>query len=202
MGFKFKELKRWDPVRGLVKVFLSSSKGILIIVSLVIVLWQGYDVTQTYLSKPTSTKFQILPLTSMPNIHLSICNRYEILDCSLSQSSKTCLGQNLPPYVEKGVNNEDIWKIAETSNANVKVSSALSFKDILDQVQFWNDSGNRWETVFDSSRTTIKEEKALFTTQMYPFTNNYTLHCHTLNQDIRTLAPIIKLMRRGNINTG
>jgi hypothetical protein len=57
MGFKFKELKRWDPVRGLVKVFLCSSKGILIIVSLVIVLCQGYDVTQTYLSKPTSTKF-------------------------------------------------------------------------------------------------------------------------------------------------
>jgi hypothetical protein len=200
MGFKFKELKRWDPVRGLVKVFLCSSKGILIIVSLVIVLWQGYDVTQTYLSKPTTTKFQILPLTSMPDIHLSICNRFEILDCSLSQSNKTCLGQNLPPYVEKGIYNEDIWKIAEISNVNVKVSSALSFKNILDQVQFWNDFGNRWETVFDSSRATIKEEKALFTTKMYPFTDNYTLLCHTLNQDIRTLAPIIKLMRRGDIN--
>jgi hypothetical protein len=200
MGFKFKELKRWDPVRGLVKVFLCSSKGVLIIVSLVIVLWQGYDVTQTYLSTPTSTKFQILPLTSMPDIHLSICNRFEILDCSHSQSNKTCLGQNLPPYANKVVNNEVIWKLADTSNTNV--SSALSFKDILDQVQFWNDSGNRWETVFDSSRTTIKEEKALFTAQMYPFTSNYILLCHTLNQDIRTLAPIIKLMRRGNTNTG
>jgi hypothetical protein len=198
MGFKFKELKRWDPVRGLVNIFLCSFKAILIIVSLVIVLWQGYDVTQTYLSKPTSTKFQVLPLARMPNIHFSICNRFEILDCSLSQSNKTCLGQNLPPYVDKVVNNEDIWKLSDTSNTNV--SSALTFKNILDQVQFWNDSGNRWETVFDRSRTTIKEEKALFTAQMYPFTGNYTLRCHTLNQDIRTLAPIIKLMRRGNIN--
>jgi hypothetical protein len=70
-------------------------------------------------------------------------------------------------------------------------------RNILDQIQYWNDSGAKWETIFDRSTTTIGDEMALFTSQMYPYLDNFILLCHTLNQDIYTVAPLLQLQRKG-----
>jgi len=73
-------------------------------------------------------------------------------------------------------------------------------RNILDQIQYWNDSGAKWETIFDGSTTTTGEEMAMFTRQMYPYVDNYTLLCHTLNQGIYTIAPQLQLQRKGKEN--
>jgi hypothetical protein len=194
MRFK-SEMKRWDPVTGLVRVSLVGCKVLLILVSLGIVLWQGYDVTQTYLSRPISTEVKVVPLSSIPNIRLSICMKFEITNCIL------CRGQNLSPF-KKNLNTSypNFWNYTD-QNKTIKTSiDYFSMKNILDQIQYWNDSGAKWETIFDRSNTTIGDEMALFTRQMYPYVDNYTLLCHTLNQDIYTIAPLLQLQRRGKEN--
>jgi hypothetical protein len=94
----------------------------------------------------------------------------------------------------------NFWNYTD-QNKTIKTSvDYFSMKNILDQIQYWNDSGAKWETIFDRSNTTIGDEMALFTRQMYPYVDNYTLLCHTLNQDIYTIAPLLQLQKRGKEN--
>jgi hypothetical protein len=189
---KFKsELKRWDPVTGLVRVSLVGCKVLLILVGLGIVLWQGYDVTQTYLSKPISTEVKVVPLSSIPNVRLSICMKFEvqITNCMACGKRLTPFKNNSNPSYLNYWNYTDLNKTTTTS--------LFSIRNILDQIQYWNDSGAKWESIFDRSTTTIGDEMALFTRQMYPYVDNFILLCHTLNQDIFTVAPLLQLQRKG-----
>jgi hypothetical protein len=188
---KFKsERKRWDPVTGLVRVSLVGCKILLILISLGIVMWQGYDVTQTYLSKPISMEVKVVPLRRIPNIRLSICMKFIISNCRL------CRGQNLSPFKNNlSVSYQDYWNYTDLNKTIT--TSLFSIRNILDQIQYWNDSGAKWEAIFDRFTTTIGDEMALFTRQMYPFVDNLILLCHTLNQDIYTIAPLLQLQRKG-----
>jgi hypothetical protein len=194
MKFKSK-LKRWDPVTGLVRVSLVGCKVSLILVGLGIVLWQGYDVTQTYLSKPIFTEVKVVPLSSIPNIRLSICMKFMITNCLM------CKGQNLSPFKNNLIASyQDYWNYTDLNKTTTTSNVYFSMRNILDQIQYWNDSGANWETIFDKSTTTIGDEMALFTRQMYPYVDNFILLCHTLNQDIYTIAPLLQLQRKGNEN--
>jgi hypothetical protein len=191
MRFK-SELARWDPVTGLVRVSLVGCKILLILISLGIVMWQGYEVTQTYLSKPISTEVNIVPLSSVPNIRLSICMKFAITNC------KSCIRQNLSPVKNNlSASDQEYWNYTDLNKTSTTSKVSFSIRDILDQIQYWNDSGSKWETLFDRSTSTIGDEMALFTRQMYPYVDNYTLLCHTLNQDILALAPLLQLQREG-----
>jgi hypothetical protein len=192
---KFKsEVKRWDPVAGLVRVCLVGSKVLMILISLGIVMWQGYDVTQTYLSKPISTEVKVVPLSSIPNIRLSICMKFEIqiIHCLACGKKISPFKNNLAPSPLNFWNYTDLNKTI--------TNSVFSIRNILDQIQYWNDSGTQWETIFDRSTTTIGDEMALFTRQMYPYVDNFVLLCHTLNRDIYTIAPLLQLQRKGKEN--
>jgi hypothetical protein len=186
------ELKRWDPVTGLVRVSLVGCKVSMILISMGIVMWQGYDVAQTYLSRPISTEVKVVPLSSIPNIRLSICLKFEITNC------KSCTKQNLSPF-KNNVNSsyQDYWNYTDLNKTITTSKVYFSIRNILDQILYWNDSGAKWETIFDISTTTIGDEMVMFTRQMYPYVDNFTLLCHTLNQDILTLAPLLKLQRKG-----
>jgi hypothetical protein len=191
MRFK-SELKRWDPVTGLVRVSLVGCKALLILISLGIVMWQGYDVTKTYLSKPISTEVKVVPLRSIPNIRLSICMKFSIYNCY------ACRGQNMSPFKNNlTVSYQDYWNYTDLNKTNINSRFYFSVRDILDQIHYWNDSGAKWETIFDRYTTTIGDEMALFTRQMYPYVDNFILLCHTLNQDIYTIAPLLQLQRKG-----
>jgi hypothetical protein len=186
------ELERWDPVTGLVRVSLVGCKILLILISLGIVLWQGYDVTQTYLSKPISTEVKVVPLSSIPNIRLSICMKFIISDCLL------CKGQSLSPFKKSfSANYQDYWNNTDLNKTSTTSNNFFSIRNILDQIQYWNDSGTKWEMLFDRYTTTIGDEMALFTRQMYPYVDNFTLLCHTLNLDIETIVPLLQLQRKG-----
>jgi hypothetical protein len=194
---KFKsELKRWDPVAGLVRVSLVGCKVILILISLGIVMWQGYDVTQTFLSRPILTEVKVVPLSSIPNIRLSICMKFNIVGCVW------CRGQNLAPF--KGnlsVSYQDYWNYTGLNKTGTNTSEVyFSIRYILDQIQYWNDSAAKWESIFDRTTTTIGDEMTLFTRQMYPYVDSFTFLCHTLNQDIYTVAPLLQLQRKGKEN--
>jgi hypothetical protein len=193
---KFKsELKRWDPVTGLVRVSLVGCWVLLILVSLGIVLWQGYDVTQTYLSKPITTEIKVVPLRSIPNMRLSICMKFEITYCKL------CKKTTLSPYKNNLTSAyQNYWNYTDLNNTITTSPVYFSMRNILDQIQYWNDSGKIWETLFDRSTTTIGDEMTLFTRQMYPYVDSSTLLCHTLNQDIYTIAPLLQLQRKGKEN--
>jgi hypothetical protein len=189
------EMKRWDPVTGLVRVSLVCCKVLLILVGLGIVLWQGYDVTQTYLSRPISTEVKVVPLSSIPNIRLSICMKFIITNCLM------CKGQNLSPFKNNfSASYQDYWNYTDLNKTTTTSNVYFSMRNILDQIQYWNDSGANWETIFNKSTTTIGDEMALFTRQMYPYVDNFILLCHTLNQDIYTIAPLLQLQRKGNEN--
>jgi hypothetical protein len=192
MRFK-SDLKRWDPVTGLVRVSLVGCKVLLILISLGIVIWQGYDVTQTYLSTPILTEVKVVPLSSIPNIRLSICMKFEITKCKLFVCTKT-----LSPFKNNlSANDQEYWNYTDLNKTITTSNVYFSIRSILDQIQYWNDSGAKWETIFDRSTTTIGDEMALFTRQMYPFADNFILLCHTLNQDIYTVAPLLQLQRKG-----
>jgi hypothetical protein len=194
MRFK-SELKRWDPVAGLVRVGLVGCKVLLILIGLGIVTWQGYDVTQTYLSTPISTEVKVVPLSHIPNIRLSICMKFLFFNCKL------CRGQNLPPFKNNlSAIYQDYWNYTDLNMTITTSKVSFSIRNILDQIQSWNDSGAKWETIFDRSTTTIGDEMAMFTRQMYQFVDNSTLLCYTLNQDILTLAPLLQLQRKGKNN--
>jgi hypothetical protein len=191
MRFK-SELKRWDPVTGLVRVSLVGCKVLLILISMGIVMWQGYDVAQTYLSRPISTEVKVVPLSSIINIRLSICMKFEITYCTI------CKKTLLSPF-KNNLNStyQTYWNYTDINNTVTTSPVYFSLRSILDQIQYWNDSGTKWETLFDRYTTTIGDEMALFTRQMYPYVHNFTLLCHTLNQDIYTLAPLLQLQRKG-----
>ena len=191
MRFK-SEPKRWDPVTGLVRVSLVGCKVVLTLLSLGIVMWQGYDVIQTYLSKPMSTEVNIVPLSSVPNIRLSMCIKFAITNC------KSCIRQKLSPFKNNlSASDQEYWNYTDLNKTSTTSKVSFSIRDILDQIKYWNDSGAKWETIFDRSITTIGDEMTLFTRQMYPYVDNFTLLCHTLNQDIYTIAPLLQLQRKG-----
>jgi hypothetical protein len=189
-------MKRWDPVTGLVRVSLVGCKVLLVLFSLGIVMWQGYDVTQTYLSKPISTEVKVVPMSSIPNIRLSICMKFKIWDCKL-----LCKGQNLSPFKNNlSTSYQDYWNYTKLNETITTSNVYFSVRNILDHIQYWNDSGTKWEILFDRNTTTIGDEMALFTRQMYPYVDNFVLLCHTLNKEIYTTAPLLQLQRKGKEN--
>jgi hypothetical protein len=184
MGFK-------PTVGDLARVILSCSRFILLLVSLAIVTWQGCDVTTKYLAQPVSTEHQILPLSSMPNIRLSICKKFEITYCTFTNTTP-CGSKELPAFFANASSLEDFWDQAENS----PLQPTVRLRNWMDIIQFWNESQVRWETVFDESFSS-KEEDILFSMQMYPYTENFTFLCHTLNRDVGALVPMLKLQRKG-----
>jgi hypothetical protein len=108
--------RNWDPVAALLVVALKFSRLILILASLSVVFWQVYDVTKMYLSLPVSTELQVVPLNDIANIHLSICKRFEIVDCKficmISVVCRSCMEQQIPPAFPKLTENSDFWSSA------------------------------------------------------------------------------------------
>jgi hypothetical protein len=193
------ELKRWDPVKELVRISLIGSKAFLILISLGIVMWQGYDVMKTYLAKSTSTEVKVMPLSSIPNIHLSICMKIDIKNCTFSRPGILCELQQMPPFNNNLSFYGEYWKYVDMNSTITKNPPSFNLRNILDKIQFWNDSGSKWETVFDGFNKTAVDELKIFTRHLYPYFNNYTLLCHTLNKDISTIAPLLQFQRKGNI---
>jgi hypothetical protein len=189
--------RNWDPVAALLIVALKCSRIILILASLSVVLWQVYDVTKTYLSQPVSTELQVVPLNDIPNIHMSICKRFEIFDCKFICkvfACRVCNAQQIPPAFSNLTKISDFWSSA--SDKYNKTSYRL--RDWIDYIKVWSDALIKWNVVYDRMTFSLEEEEAMFTMQMYPFYENFTLLCYTFKEDVRTLSPRIKLQRRGD----
>ncbi len=179
-----------DPVAALLVVALKCSRIILILASLSVVLWQVYDVTTMYLSQPVSTELQVVPLNDIPNIHMSICKRYEIFDCKFfCQTKYKCRECNAQQITPEFFNLNENWFINMTS---------YRFRDWIDYIKVWNDALVKWNVVYDRLTFSLDEEEAMFTMHMYPYFGNFTLLCYTFKEDVRTLSPRIKLQRRGD----
>ena len=192
MVLKRKIEDRWDPVAGLLRVGLSATNVLLILVSLSIVIWQGYTVISNYISQPISTEQKLLSLDDIPNIHMSICKKFEITDCKLpmidTKEGPNCNKQQLPAYF---INQSDQYDIINDDTI------PIHFRDMMDYIWIWNESQTMWTLLFDSSSITIEDENSLFTQQMYPYNGKNTLLCYTLKEDIRTLAPMLKFQKTG-----
>jgi hypothetical protein len=189
--------RNWDPVAALLVVALKCSKIILILASLSVVLWQVYDVTTMYLSHPVSTELQVVPLNDIPNIHMSICKRFEVSDCKficILRNCTLCKDQLMPPAFSNLTKNSDFW-----SSAMDKYNkTSYRFRDWVETIKVWNDGLVKWNVLYDRITFSLEEEEAMFTMQMYPFLEKFTLLCYTFKEDVRTLSPRIKLQRRGD----
>ncbi len=193
--------RSWDPVAALIVVVLKCCRIIIILASLCVVLWQVYDVTKLYLSCPVSTELQVVPLNDIPNIHMSICKRFEIANCkficppnSNSKLCVTCTAQQIPPVFSNLTKNSDFW----SSTMDKNNLTGYRFRDWIENIKVWNDALLKWNVVYDQLSFSLAEEEAMFTMQMYPFLGNFTLLCHTFKEDVRTLSPKIKLQRKGD----
>ncbi len=192
-----------DPVAALFVVALNCSRIILILASLSVVLWQVCDVTKMYLSCPVSTELQVVPLNDIPNIHMSICKRYEVSDCIFtsicppgSNCGRSCSDNLMPPAFSKFTKNFDFW----SSAFDKRNKTSYRFRDWIENIKVWNDALVKWNVVYDRITFSLDEEEALFTMQMYPFIESFTLLCYTFKEDVRTLSPRIKLQTRGDEN--
>jgi hypothetical protein len=193
MHIKLITSKEWNPVTNLLRICLISTKALLILLSLCIVLWEGYQVTVTYTSQPISTEQKLLPLNSVSNIVMSICKVIEITDCAIGVGNKilqNCTAQQLPAFINHS-NYENYWNYTENG------THTFQLRDILDSIHAWNAPDNSWKTVYDSSIMSIEEEKAIFHRQMYPYSGNHTLLCYTFQKDIIHLVPFLKFHRKG-----
>ena len=194
MGFQSK----WDPVSQLLRVGLNSTNVILILISLSVVLWEGYQVTNTYMSQPISTEQKLLPLSSIPNILMSICRSFEITDCKFplknQPTKKNCSSYQLPMYSINQSDFETFFTDAVTSQRPIQ------FRDIMDYIWIWNESQTIWKKVYDSSIFSRENDSTLYTQQIYPYNGNNTLLCYTLKEDIRSFAPMLKFQRKGNLS--
>jgi hypothetical protein len=194
--------RNWDPVAALIVVVLKCCRIIIILASLCVVLWQVYDVTKMYLSQPVSTELQVVPLNDIPNIHMSICKRFEIVDCKFiciqGSNCRSCNEQSLPPTFIKLTNNSDFWSSAFLDKRN---KTSYRFRDWIGNIKVWNDALVKWNVVYDWTTLSLDEEEAMFTMQMYPYFGNFTLLCYTFKEDVRTLSPRIKIQRRGDKNS-
>jgi hypothetical protein len=193
--------QNWDPVAALLVVALKFSRLMLILASLSVVLWQVYDVTKMYLSCPVSTELQVVPLNYIPNIHMSICKRYEVSDCIFTgicppgrNCGRSCFEYLIPPAFSKLTKNFDFW----SSALDIRNKTSYRFRDWIENIKVWNDALVKWNVVYDRITFSLDEEEAMFTMQMYPFIENFTLLCYTFKEDVRTLSPRIKLQRRGD----
>jgi hypothetical protein len=197
MRLRYHMNRNWDPVAALFIVALKFSRLILILASLSVVLWQVYDVTKMYLSQPVATELRVVPLKDMPNIHMSICKRYEITDCNFTciRRCQVCNEQQLPPAFNL-TKNFDFW----SSALHPGKKTSYRFRDWIENIKVWNEALIKWNVVYDGITFSLDEEEAMFTMQMYPFFGNFTLLCYTFKEDVRTLSPRIKLQRRGDEN--
>jgi hypothetical protein len=190
--------RNWDPVAALIVVVLKCCRIIIILASLSVVLWQVYDVTRTYLSCPVSTELQVVPLNDIPNIHMSICKRFEIADCKFTGTIAGCNAQQIPPAFSKLTESSDFWSSALVVRYSIKNMTSYRFRDWIDYIKVWNDTLVKWNVVYDRIIFSLDEEKVMFTMQMYPFFENFTLLCYTYKEDVRTLSPRIRIQRRGD----
>jgi hypothetical protein len=186
--------RNWDPVAALLVVALKCSRIILILASLSVVLWQIYDVAKLYLSQPVSTELQVVPLKDIPNIHMSICKRYEVADCKFTGTISGCTPQQIPPAFTKLTENSDFWSSAQ-DNRN---KTSYMLREWMDYIKVWDDALVKWNMIYDRLTFSLKEEAAMFTMQMFPFYETSTFLCYTFQEDVRTLSPMIKLQRRGD----
>ena len=193
MVLKRKIEDRWDPVAGLLRVGLSATNVLLILVSLSIVIWQGYIVISNYISQPISTEQKLLSLDDIPNIHMSICKSFEITDCKFPMINpkigQNCNKQQLPAFLK---NQSDQYKPLRDKE------NPIQFRDMMNYILVWKESQTLWTPFYDSSSISNEDEKVLFTQTMYPYLGNNTLLCYTLREDIRSFAPMLKLQRKGN----
>ncbi len=187
--------RNWDPVAALLVVVLKCSRIIIILASLSVVFWEVYGVTNMYLSQPESTDLQVVPLNDIPNIHMSICKRFDIADCIFSgvPFSRVCQEHQIPPAFSKLTNNSDFWSSAR-DNRN---KTNYRFRDWIEKIKVWNNALAKWNVLYDRITFSLDEEEAMFTMQMYPFLEKFTLLCYTIKEDIRTLYPRIMLQKRG-----
>jgi hypothetical protein len=193
--------RNWDPVAALLVVVLKCSRIILILASLAVVSWEVYGVTKMYLSQPVSTELQVVPLNAIPNIHMSICKRYEVSDCIFaslcpisSNCGRICFENLVPPAFSKFSKNYDFWSSAQDK----RNKTSYRFRDWIENIKVWNDALVKWNVVYDQITFSLDEEEAMFHMEMYPFFENYTLLCYTFKENVRTLSPRIKLQKRGD----
>jgi hypothetical protein len=92
--------KSRNPVAILLRISLSSAKAVLILFSISIVLWEGYQVIVTYKNQPISPEQKLLPVSNASNIVMSICKIIEIGNCTFSigkyPTNHECTAQQLP----------------------------------------------------------------------------------------------------------
>ena len=183
-----------NPVASMLQVGLTTTNFILILFSISILCWQGYQIVSTYISQPISTEQKLLPLDNVPNIHMSICKSFEIMDCKLPivdpKKGQNCNKQQLPAYFK---NQSEKYKLFSDEE------NPVQFQDMMTYISVWNEYHTMWRPFYDGDSKINEDEKVFVTQEMYPYMGNNTLCCYTLKKDIRFFAPMLKLQRKGNL---
>jgi hypothetical protein len=175
-GSLMKGSRGWDPTILLTWSFAAFC--------LCVSLWQGWSCSLRYLAATLRVEETFVPLTALPApIQLSLCTQFDLdqsdpADDQVAEDPEDFFdGLDMTDSAEPGliptwaVSTAAFWQELEAQEG------ALLSKTISD-ISFWNETTADWEYIYQSRWP--RNETSLFKMAVYPYEDNSTLLCHTL----------------------
>jgi hypothetical protein len=166
----------WDPV-----VLITWS---LVALGLCISLWHLWVCSLRYLAQPVRVEDQFVPLTSLPPVQLSVCRRFSLApeeeefvppadssyyDVALP-SSFQLPGGTITAFANSSA---AFWQGLQARGESYRLSDSLA------EIGVWNETGGgSWDVIYP--RAGLKNDTSQFAMAFYPYEENSTLLCHTL----------------------
>ena len=154
--------KRKGGINQIIVVF----GALLTLCSILIVCWQGWNLTEKYLSKPQQTSTEYKRLETVLQTDISICYVSKVSDCSLEEK----LFHNMfDEYQYENNDNEDedcIWKEGEMGNFGNSTkefwenlaarNEPTHIGGLVKELEMWNPLLQSWEDLLAHNGTKYK----------------------------------------------
>ena len=166
---------------------------LLTLCSILIVCWQGWNVTEKYFSRPQTTSTVYRRLETVLQTDFTICFISKVTDCSLEENLYFFFDMfNENPYENNG--NEDkncIWNAGEIGNFGnsteefwenlAKRDEPIHIGGLLKKLEILNPLLQSWEDLMTHNATNIERS-------VWPFIENKIQVCNTISNHLFTLS--------------
>jgi hypothetical protein len=166
-----------------------------------LVIWQGWAVTDKFLSRPQKISISYKGLEDIPPIAISVCYVLNVTDCS---STSTVLGNMFNDYSYHDIAHEECaWKeggIGSYANSSKAFwdevgKEPVHIEKLVDKIEVWDTSNHSWQNVLTHTNTSINRT-------VWPFGFSEVQICNTFTNPLisqpRYLRIIPSQMERKN----
>jgi hypothetical protein len=127
------------------------------------------------MAQPIQVEEQLVPLSKLPPVQLSICRVYSI-DPRANPKNMAILG-TVPTYVNTTA--VPFW-----SQQEARGERFFHLWDYIAELAFWNESSASWDSLYGKKLA----DTSLFDMAVYPYEGNSTLLCYTLQPTLATFG--------------